>query len=72
MNFYFPWLKFDTEPDRRKMRLYSNPETLDELRPDIFSVIVELNMCDMALYDKMKNMHSSERILVNSGVFDVN
>ena len=47
-------MNFNTKPVGRKVRLYSNSEILDKLRPDIVIDIVDFDMCDMTLYGKME------------------
>ena len=51
IKFWYPWIKIEEE--KKKMKLYSNTETIDTIRDDIKELILKYNTCDMQLYELM-------------------
>lgn len=69
ISFYFPWLQFNDQPDRRKMRLYSDVETEEDLPPWMVDMIRQGNQCDMRLYNKMVWMFEHQAFLLDHSIF---
>lgn len=69
MGLWFPWMDFTSDPQRRKMWLYSGKETKDELRPDLYEVLVRHNGCDMRLYDEMTRLFDRQMEIVDKRMF---
>ena len=69
ISYYFPWLQFGDQPDRRKMRLYSDMETEGDLPPWMVEMIRSGNQCDMRLYSKMVWMFENQVHLADHSIF---
>lgn len=57
INHYFPWINFAGDFNRIKLpsknlKLPKNRETIHTLRSDLRDLIIQLNPCDMMLYEK--------------------
>ncbi len=53
VNHWFPWIHTKRDPDRRKMDIYSGKETMANLKESARQHILDLNQCDLAVYERM-------------------
>jgi hypothetical protein len=60
LKFWFPWLDFAQESDRRRMFFTIRKETIMDIKPELAAEILRINSCDMLLYDKMVRLFESE------------
>lgn len=66
MNHWFPWIDFSSDPNKRRMFLFSGKETWRDLRPDLLQVLLELNQCDMRLYERMLEKFEDQLDVLNA------
>lgn len=50
---WFPWVKNIEREKKKLMQIYSNKETSSDLRDDLRAVLLEVNICDVQLYEEM-------------------
>ncbi len=53
LNHWFPWINTTRNPNRRKMQIYSGKESMSDLKQSVSRQILDLNKCDLAVYEKM-------------------
>ena len=62
-------LTFSSQDDRKKMFLYSNKETKENLRADLRHALEKANACDMKLYSKVVGIFDKELQVVQTNTF---
>jgi hypothetical protein len=70
LSFWFPWMDFTEQSDRRKMFLFSGKETSEELKPELKSVLLQVSNCDMLLYEKMLKIFEVQLSVIKTAAFD--
>ena len=70
LSAWFPWLgDFSNNPERRKMFLFDSKESWSSLRPEMLAVLLNVNKCDLLLYEKMKTIFEKELEVINDTNF---
>jgi len=67
LKFWYPWIKIEEE--KKKMKLYSNTETIESLRDDLKQLILKYNTCDMKLYEFMLLQFNKQMQVLNDNFF---
>jgi hypothetical protein len=67
---WFPWIRNIFEEKQKLMQIYSNKETALELRKDLRDVLLEVNPCDMQLYEEMVRLFMTELEVLDIKTFD--
>ena len=67
--FWFPWLDFTEEPDRKKMNLPGEKEKASDLKPELYELLIRLNNCDIQLYEKMLNIFDSQVSIISAASY---
>ena len=71
IEYWFPWIQFNNDTNRRKMFLYSNKEVWSDLRPELIEVLKQVSKCDLILYEKMLRIFEKEMKVLNVNVFGI-
>ena len=70
LQFWFPWLDFSEDSDRRRM-FFSSRETIHTVRPDLAAELLRVNSCDMRLYEKILGLFEAEVSVVKGDPFSL-
>lgn len=57
---FFPWIDFQNDHTRQKLKLFEGKETQDSLRVDLKAALMRQNQCDFRLYEKMLSKFQHE------------
>ena len=69
LNHWFPWIDTTNDPYRRRYYLYSNKETRQTARKDLYSMVVKHNACDMMLHAQLLAQFEKQIAIAQSSFF---
>lgn len=69
IDHWFPWIEVTKRQQQFQTKVQPNFESGETIRPALRQIIEEMNICDLKLYEKMKNLFAKQLLVTESDAY---